>query len=163
LKANIVFQEELDKRTNCDDDTDAKIQTYVEANKKVALLLNHGNVASKVDKKLIEKLYSDIKSKAEEVDKAKEKSENGNDEGGVRRTVVQRLTAQPDVLERQLSERLSSDDENLCLETSKLNYLDPRITIAWCKKNDVELEKVFSNKLRDNFRWSLDTEEQFRF
>jgi hypothetical protein len=40
LKANIVFQEELDKRTNCDDDTDAKIQTYVEANKKVALLLN---------------------------------------------------------------------------------------------------------------------------
>jgi DNA topoisomerase-1 len=105
----------------------------------------------------------DIKSKAEEVDKAKEKSENGNNEGGVRRTVVQRLTAQPDVLERQLSERLSSDDENLCLETSKLNYLDPRITIAWCKKNDVELEKVFSNKLRDNFRWSLDTEEQFRF
>ena len=87
LKANIVFQEELDKRTNCDDDTDAKIQTYVEANKKVALLLNHGNVASKVDKKLIEKLYSDIKSKA------KKTSENGNDEGGVRRTVVQRLTA----------------------------------------------------------------------
>jgi hypothetical protein len=87
LKANIVFQEELDKRTNCDDDTDAKIQTYVEANKKVALLLNHRNVVSKVDKKLIEKLYSDIKSKA------KKTSENGNDEGGVRRTVVQRLTA----------------------------------------------------------------------
>jgi hypothetical protein len=93
LKANIVFQEELDKRTNCDDNTDAKIQTYVEANKKVALLLNHQNVVSKVYKKSIEKLYSDIKSKAEEVDKAKKNSENGNDEGGVRRTVVQRLTA----------------------------------------------------------------------
>ena len=91
LKANIVFQEELDKRTNCDDDTDAKIQTYMEANKKVALLLNHRNVVSKVDQKLILKLYSDIKSK--EVDKAKEKSKQGNDEGGVRRTVVQRLTA----------------------------------------------------------------------
>jgi hypothetical protein len=87
LKANIVFQEELDKRTNCDDNTDAKIQTYVEANKKVALLLNHQNVVSKVYKKSIEKLYSDIKSKA------KKTSENGNDEGGVRRTVVQRLTA----------------------------------------------------------------------
>jgi hypothetical protein len=91
LKANIVFQEELDKKTNCDDDTDAKIQTYVEGNKKVALLLNHRNVVSKVDQKLILKLYSDIKSK--EVDKAKEKSKKGNDEGGVRRTVVQRLTA----------------------------------------------------------------------
>jgi len=127
------------------------------------LLLNHRNVVSKVDKKSIEKLYLDIKSKAKEVDKAKKKSEKGNDEDGVRRTVVQRLTAQLAILERQLSERLCSDDENLCLETSKLNYLDPRITIAWCKKNDVELEKVFSNKLRDNFRWSLDTEEQFRF
>ena len=135
----------------------------MQANKEVALLLNHRNVVSKVDRKSIEKLYSDIKSKAEEVDKAKKKSENGDDEGGVRKTVLQRLTAQLAILEHQLSERLSSDDENLCLETSKLNYLDPRITVAWCRKNDVELEKVFSDKLRDNFRWSLDTEEQFRF
>jgi hypothetical protein len=51
LKANIVFQEELDKRTNCDDDTDAKIQTYyVEANKKFALLLNPETSSQKLTK-----------------------------------------------------------------------------------------------------------------
>ena len=30
---------------------------------------------------------------------------------------------------------------------SKINYLDPRITVAWCKKHDVPLEKIFSNTL----------------
>lgn len=35
-------------------------------------------------------------------------------------------------------------DENkqIALSTSKLNYLDPRITVAWCKKNGVPIEKV---------------------
>jgi hypothetical protein len=56
-----------------------------------------------------------------------------------------------------------SFEESLCLESSKFNYLDPRITVAWCKKHNVGLEKVFCQKLRDNFKWALDTEEDFVF
>ena len=56
-----------------------------------------------------------------------------------------------------------SYEESLCLESSKFNYLDPRITVAWCKKHNVGLEKVFCQKLRDNFKWALDTEEDFVF
>jgi DNA topoisomerase-1 len=56
-----------------------------------------------------------------------------------------------------------SYEESLCLESSKFNYLDPRITVAWCKKHNVDLEKVFCQKLRDNFKWALDTEEDFVF
>ncbi len=56
-----------------------------------------------------------------------------------------------------------SYEESLCLESSKFNYLDPRITVAWCKKHNVDLEKVFCQRLRDNFKWALNTEEDFVF
>lgn len=35
------------------------------------------------------------------------------------------------------------------LGTSKLNYIDPRLTFAWCKKYEVPIEKMFSKTLRE--------------
>ena len=34
------------------------------------------------------------------------------------------------------------ENKEIALGTSKLNYLDPRITVGWCKKWDVPIEKV---------------------
>ena len=34
------------------------------------------------------------------------------------------------------------ENKTIALGTSKLNYLDPRISVAWCKKYDVPIEKV---------------------
>jgi len=34
------------------------------------------------------------------------------------------------------------ENKEIALGTSKLNYLDPRITIGWAKKWDVPIEKV---------------------
>lgn len=33
------------------------------------------------------------------------------------------------------------------LNLSKINYLDPRITVAWCKKYEVPVTKLFSKTL----------------
>lgn len=46
------------------------------------------------------------------------------------------------------------ENKEVSLGTSKLNYIDPRITVAWCKKYDVPMEKVFSKTLIDKFRWA---------
>jgi len=53
-------------------------------------------------------------------------------------------------------------DENkqIALSTSKLNYIDPRITVAWCKKHDVPLEKIFSKTFREKFRWAIDMADE---
>ena len=40
--------------------------------------------------------------------------------------------------------------------TSKLNYLDPRISVAWSKKWNVPVEKIYSKTQREKFRWALD-------
>ena len=57
-------------------------------------------------------------------------------------------------------------DENkeIALGTSKLNYLDPRISVAWCKKWDMPLEKIYNKTHRQKFAWAIDmADEDFEF
>jgi len=37
----------------------------------------------------------------------------------------------------------------------QLNYMDPRISVAFCKRNEVPIEKVFSKTMRDKFNWAM--------
>ena len=37
----------------------------------------------------------------------------------------------------QLTVSAKEDLKTVALGTSKINYMDPRITIAWCKRNEV--------------------------
>lgn len=48
------------------------------------------------------------------------------------------------------------ENKDIALGTSKLNYLDPRISVAWCKKWEVPIEKIYSKTQRDKFRWAID-------
>ncbi|EFA76447.1 DNA topoisomerase I [Heterostelium album PN500] len=55
------------------------------------------------------------------------------------------------------------ETSTVALGTSKINYLDPRITSAWCKKVGVPIEKIFSKTLRDKFPWAIDVEDDWEF
>ncbi len=43
--------------------------------------------------------------------------------------------------EAKLEEK--QENKNLALGTSRINYMDPRITISWCKSTEVPIEKLF--------------------
>ena len=51
----------------------------------------------------------------------------------------------------------------MALGTSKINYLDPRITVAWCKRHEVPIEKIFNKSLITKFHWAMDIEPDFSF
>ncbi|KAG5648478.1 hypothetical protein DXG03_003089 [Asterophora parasitica] len=53
--------------------------------------------------------------------------------------------------------------KEVALGTSKINYLDPRITVAWCKIHDVPLEKLFSKTLVTKFPWAMEAEQDWKF
>ncbi|KIP06988.1 hypothetical protein PHLGIDRAFT_71833 [Phlebiopsis gigantea 11061_1 CR5-6] len=53
--------------------------------------------------------------------------------------------------------------KEVALGTSKINYLDPRITAAWCKKHDVPIEKIFSKTLLQKFPWALEVDSDWKF
>lgn len=59
---------------------------------------------------------------------------------------------------RKMEIQVTDKEENkdIALGTSKLNYLDPRISVAWCKRNHVPVEKIYSKTQRDKFRWAID-------
>ncbi|KNE62356.1 hypothetical protein AMAG_07582 [Allomyces macrogynus ATCC 38327] len=61
--------------------------------------------------------------------------------------------------------QLVDKDENktTALSTSKINYIDPRITAAWCRKHDVPIEKMFPRTLREKFKWAMDAEADWEF
>ena len=54
-------------------------------------------------------------------------------------------------------------NKEVALGTSKINYMDPRITISWCKRNEVPIDKVFSGTLCKKFAWAMDTDPDWKF
>lgn len=59
----------------------------------------------------------------------------------------------------------SNKDEvkDVSLGTSKINYIDPRITVAWCKEYEVPVEKVFAKTLLTKFTWAMETTPDWKF
>jgi DNA topoisomerase-1 len=41
--------------------------------------------------------------------------------------------------------------------------MDPRISVAWCKRNEVPIENIFSKTLRDKFNWAMAVEPDWEF
>ena len=54
-------------------------------------------------------------------------------------------------------------NKNITLTTSRANYIDPRITVAFFKNYDIPIEKAFSKTLMKNFVWALDTPKSYTF
>jgi DNA topoisomerase I len=59
--------------------------------------------------------------------------------------------------------QVKDDLKTVALGTSKINYLDPRITVAWCKKHDVPIERIFASALLVKFAWAMPTPSTFVF
>ncbi|CAO3671742.1 hypothetical protein G6F70_005031 [Rhizopus microsporus] len=55
------------------------------------------------------------------------------------------------------------ENKQIALNTSKLNYIDPRISVAWCRKYNIPLEKVFSKTLIEKFRWAQKIPDDWKF
>ena len=79
-----------------------------------------------------------------------------------KKKLLERLKEQLAKLNVQATDK--EENKQIALGTSKLNYLDPRISIAWCKKFGVPIEKIFNKTQREKFAWAIDmTDEDFEF
>lgn len=56
------------------------------------------------------------------------------------------------------------DNSEVSLGTSKMNYIDPRLTVMFSKKYNVPIEKLFTKTLRDKFNWAIESaDENWKF
>lgn len=158
--ASFTLQQQLDLLTNEDDTVAEKILSYNRANRAVAILCNHQRSVPKGHEKSMEKLKEKIDAKKQAIkDAERQVKDCGRSvkERAVydkKKKLLQRLKEQLTKLEIQETDR--DENKTIALGTSKLNYLDPRISVAWCKKNEVPIEKIYNKTQRDKFRWAID-------
>ena len=167
-----------------------KVILYNQANRKVAILCNHQKTVSNAFEagyeklearaKLLREQIEQIKSDYKRVKKGKDiklstiqpgdsKEEKAKQAHRFKRqpsaeqvkkrflTFKQRLTA------LELNMKNKDENKSVALGTSKINYMDPRITVAWCKRNECPIDKVFARALRDKFPWACSATTGYKF
>ncbi|VDN56701.1 unnamed protein product [Dracunculus medinensis] len=162
--ASITLQQQLEKLTKEDSSVQEYLLSYNRANRQVAILCNHQRAVPKSHEKSMENLAGKIKAKKAEVKEAKASLQEAKGETAINRA-KKRLERVKEQLKRLKIQRTDKDEnKQIALGTSKLNYLDPRISVAWCKKNNVPVEKIFNKTQREKFRWAIDmADENFIF
>jgi DNA topoisomerase I len=70
---------------------------------------------------------------------------------------IKKIETQLEELEGQ--KNIKDKNKSVALGTSKINYLDPRITFSFCEKFDLPVSKVFSKTLKDKFPWAVDAKD----
>ncbi|SBT70712.1 topoisomerase I, putative [Plasmodium malariae] len=71
------------------------------------------------------------------------------------------LIKKVELLKNQMKVR--DDNKTIALGTSKINYMDPRITVAFCKRFEIPIEKIFNRSLRLKFPWAMFATKNFCF
>ncbi|KAJ1921364.1 DNA topoisomerase 1 [Mycoemilia scoparia] len=113
---------------------------------------------------------SQLKDTLKAIDERMAKIRSGEYEPGhpLKSATTERLL---DAIKKQ-SQRLNSietqavdkeENKTTALGTSKQNYIDPRISAAWCKKHDVPIEKIFPKTLINKFKWALEVDKDWVF
>lgn len=157
--ASKTLQDELDKRTDPKMTTEEKILAYNRANRAVAVLCNHQRAPPKTHDKQMENLETKISDKEAQIKEAKKELKKAKKEKDDKakekfKKKVQTLENQLHKLDIQRKDK--SENKTIALGTSKLNYLDPRITVAWCKKYNVSIDKMYNKTQREKFLWAID-------
>jgi DNA topoisomerase-1 len=129
-----------------DDKFDLLLDGFNKANAKVALLCNHQKNISKNFSEQTNKIKNQLKDLKQKKKDAKNPS---------------KLKDRINKLKIKLD--LKQELKNLSLGTSKINYIDPRITVSFMKKHDIAIDKIFNKSLQEKFKWAFEVDENFSF
>lgn len=156
FNASHLFQEELniisEKFKNYDkpDKIHLLISNFNIANAKVAKLCNHQKNVNKnysEDIKKIKDTLSELKTMLKDDSVSEKKKEKIREK----------------IKKTKLKKDVKEELKNISLGTSKTNYIDPRISVAFLKKHNIPIESVFSKTLREKFFWAFDIDENWEF
>lgn len=112
-------------------------------------------------KERLDKVESNKKQYLEEISSGEVEPPRGG--------TVAKLKTQVETLENRITNtsyqlKDKEDNSEVSLGTSKLNYIDPRLTVVFSKKFDVPIEKLFTKTLREKFNWAIEsTDKDWRF
>jgi DNA topoisomerase-1 len=144
--ASSVFQRELDKNIpDAQEETYEKKMAYNNVNIEVAKALNHKRMADNEEK------VRKLEAKLAELALKKKAAKTAASKARVQKSIT---------LNRG---KLEEAKHNISTSTSKVNYIDPRITVAWAKKAEMPIEKLYNKTQLQKFVWAMETQQNWRF
>lgn len=172
FNASFLMQNELKKITTKYKDYEGtdKLQKilheYEMANLRVAKLCNHQKETSKSSICQLEKTQSkinDLQKTLRKLQKDKEKASNQGKKTTALNKRINTIRKKIQLLKKKKS--LQTESKSLSAGTSKTNYIDPRITIAFLKKNGIfdNIDNFFTKTHQNNFKWAMDVDANFIF
>ncbi|EAS05059.2 DNA topoisomerase I (macronuclear) [Tetrahymena thermophila SB210] len=191
--ASHTLQKELDKadEEGLDKmDLKDKLNFYDEANRNVAILCNHQKTVGKNFDVMVGKMeqrinvYKDYEKELHtHLNKCKKNGVNAyekevileeKDDGkhkmfvkkfpGTKEKIQEAIEKIKKKIDEEQNKKQSKEkNKEIALGTSKTNYNDPRISVVWCKKWEVPVEKVFPKTLIAKFVWAMDTDLEWSF
>lgn len=155
-KASSTFQKELNKIKEDDikdfnenEKLNYLLSKFNYANTQVALLCNHQkNISKNFDEQI-----NKIKDKIKELKNKKNKTKSKEKQQSIKNKIL--------LTKSKLETKTKM--KNVSLGTSKTNYIDPRIIIAFAKKFDLPLDKFFTKALLSRFQWATNVEKDYIF
>lgn len=169
-KKNAKYFEEIDDLSK--EDTSAIHHRVIERMKEQATKrFERENQKLKVEEKPL-MTDADLKTKMDAIEDTAKEYANELKTGKVeakKGATVEKLTTQIEAIENRIvntSFQLKDKEDNseVSLGTSKMNYIDPRLTVVFSKKFNVPIEKLFTKTLRDKFKWAIESaDENWRF
>ncbi|KAG4302334.1 hypothetical protein PCANB_001519 [Pneumocystis canis] len=180
-KAILTMEPQLKKkRPDLSEDISDIEEGWIREHQKVLLERERDKIAKKIekdneksvnqnDKLVMENHFQKLLERVNEMENEfKIENETGKVELKTRGTTVQKLDLQIEKINeriKNLKALMTDKDENktTALGTSKINYIDPRLTYAWCAKYGVNIERVFTKTLREKFAWAASTTADWEF
>ena len=163
--ASYLFQKELDKVDEKKLTSLPKIEkiNYLHsifnmANTAVAILCNHQkNVSTNLEKTLdtIDMKIKQYKKKLVDLKDKKGSSKNDMQEK------IKTITAKLLILKMKKETKIKM--KNVSLGTSKQNYIDPRIIVAFMKRYNIPEDEIFNKAELTRFEWAKNVDKDYKF
>lgn len=170
MNASRLFQRELNKITSKfenyenDDKINFMIDEFNKANARVALLCNHQKNVNKNFKEQIDKISDKLKVAKKLKKQLETKKVELKEKGKDRKKIKERISKIDEKIKLIKSKKdLKMEVKNVSLGTSKVNYIDPRIAIAFMKKHKIDINKIYNTALQEKFVWAMDVDVNFLF
>jgi len=176
--------EKWDMKKNSNASAGELLVFFNQASVQVAILCNHRRTLGAAWGDQMEKLDAKIeeaKEQIEEIREHKNRLEEGKpplervaedgEELPKLPSSVESCEKKIEALEDRIKKiKLKRQDKvgqkEISISTSRVNYIDPRISIAWCNKVGLDISRIFPKTLRDKFGWAIDyvaKKPKFRF
>ena len=131
------------------------MDAFNKANLEIARLCNHKKSVGKNFDHQLTKINDTIKEYKKDIVKLKNQKNKDNNKSN--KNINDKIAKLKIKIKKLKEKKLSKINlKDLSLGTSKDNYIDSRIVVAFSKKNNIPIEKFYSKNQLNKFKWAID-------